>query len=120
MHDVVINLIHQHLETDLLLDKSYLSKTRFQERSYIRWAFYKILEMLYEYSELLFIPEHISGRRKRGVFEIFDEFIGKMEYFLSIDYNWGFDVAKQAAIQFKVYLKNSGLFEEEVILLDEE
>ena len=37
--------------------------------------------MLYEYSDFTFVPEHISGRRKKGVFEIFDEFICKMEYF---------------------------------------
>ena len=70
--------------------------------------------ILYEYSDLTFVPEHISGRRKKGVFEIFDEFVSKMEYFLSLRYNWGFDVAKHAAIQFKVYLKNTGLFEEKL------
>lgn len=120
MHDVTINLIRHHLETDLSLERYHLSISRFKERAYIRWAFDELLTMLYEYSDLTFVPEYISGRRKKGVFEIFDEFIGKMEYFLSLGYNWGFDVAKHAAIQFKVYLKNTGLFEEEVIYLNEE
>ncbi len=120
MHDLAIDLIRDHLEQDLSPYYYRLSGARFKERAYIRWAFYEILSVLYEYSELTFVPEHISGRRKKGVFEIFDEFIDKMEYFLSLGYNWGFDVAKHAAIQFKVYLRNTGLFEEEVSLLDEE
>ena len=120
MHDTAIGLIRRHIERDLSLDIGYISNSRFRERSYIRWAFSEILNMLYEYSDLLFVPEHISGRRKKGVFEIFDEFIDKMEYFLSLGYDWGFDVAKHAVIQFKVYLKNTGLFEEEVALLNEE
>ena len=120
MHDVAIKLIRRHLETDLALDGYYLSNIHFKERSYIRWAFYEIIGMLCEYSDLFFVPEHISGQRRKGVFEIFDDFIAKMEYFLSLRYTWGFDVAKHAAIQFKVYLKNTGLFEEEVALSDEE
>ncbi len=115
MHDVTIGLIQKHLEIDLGFDNYYLPQTRIKERAYIRWAFEELLTVLYEYSDLTFVPEYISGRRKKGVFEIFDEFICKMEYFLSLGYNWGFDVAKHAAIQFKVYLKNTGLFEEEVI-----
>ena len=120
MHDVTIGLIRKHLENDLGFDNYYLLASRLRERSYIRWAFEELLVILYEYSDLTFVPEHISGRRKKGVFEIFDEFVSNMEYFLSLRYNWGFDVAKHAAIQFKVYLKNTGLFEEEVIRLDEE
>lgn len=120
MHDIAIDLIRNHLETDLSPYHHTLSGVRLKEQSYIRWAFYEILNELYEYSDLTFVPEHISGRRKKGVFEIFDEFIEKMEYFLSLGYKWGFDVAKHAAIQFKVYLRNTGLFEEEVSLLDEE
>lgn len=120
MHDVTIGLIRKHLENDLGFNNYYLSASRLRERFYIRWAFEELLAILYEYSDLTFVPKHISGRRKKSVFEIFDEFISKMEYFLSLRYNWGFDVAKHAAIQFKVYLKNTGLFEEEVIRLDEE
>lgn len=114
MHDLAITLILDHLETNLSLRDIRLSKWRFMERAYIRWAFFEILNTLYEYSELIYIPEHISGTPKKGVFEIFDEFIYKMENFLSLGYNWRFDVAKSAAVQFKLYLKNTGFFKEEV------
>ena len=84
MHDVTIGLIRKHLENDLGFDNYYLLASRLRERSYIRWAFEELLVILYEYSDLTFVPEHISGRRKKGVFEIFDEFVSKMEYFLSL------------------------------------
>lgn len=119
MHDLAICLIRKHLETTLALKCYHSYSSCFKELSYIRWAFDELLIELFEYSDLVFVPEHISGRRKKGVFEIFDEFILKMEYFLSLGYNCGFDVVKHAVIQFRENLKNTGLFEEEVIYLNE-
>ena len=69
MHDVTIGLIHKHLENDFGFDNYYLPASRLRERSYIRWAFEELLTMLYEYSDFTFVPEHISGRRKKGVFD---------------------------------------------------
>ena len=115
MHDAAINLIYKYLDSNLSLDNIRPSSSRFKEIAFIRWAVNEILMVLYEYSDLIFVPEHISGQHKKGVFEIFDEFVSKMEYFLSLSYIWGFDVAKEAAIQLKRYLINTGLFNEEVV-----
>lgn len=103
-YEIVIDEIYTYIYRRLPITKIGLTRDRFQEQSYIRWALYEILELLY--NGYFDIPEHISGRMKPDIFDVIDSFIFKMENLLSIKYNWAFDVGKHAAIQFKVYLKN--------------
>ncbi|MCD8372118.1 MAG: hypothetical protein LUD27_02320 [Clostridia bacterium] len=100
-YEICIDLINNYILTRLPTTDFIESKKRFQERSYIRWALFRIIEMLYK--------EYYDGCAKLDVYDVIDIFINDMEICLNEKYNWIFDVGKHTAIQIKTYLKNTKL-----------
>lgn len=78
------------------------------ENIYCRCALFEIEERIM--NEMYSLPDHISNRHKPSVYDIIDNFVLEMDAFISIKYNYGFDVGRAAAKSLKRYLKQKNLF----------